>query len=78
MPAGSKPISRLDYTIKIVEVLGEEWLKEKNNTAGISGTKNKQTDSKHRPFQRRRARRVYIKYEKGLRGDSIPQHKCTE
>ena len=41
MPAGSKPISRLDYTIKIVEVLGEEWLKEKNNTAGISGTKNK-------------------------------------
>jgi len=28
MPAGSKPISRLDYTIKIVEALSEEWLKK--------------------------------------------------
>jgi len=46
MPAGSKPVSRLDYTIKIVEALSEEWLK-KNTTAGISGTRNKQTDSKY-------------------------------
>jgi hypothetical protein len=38
IPAGSKPMSRLDFNIKIIESLGEEWLQEKKNvpTAGPS------------------------------------------
>lgn len=43
----SKPISKLDYTVKITDALSEEWLQEKNSAAGVSGTGNKETASKH-------------------------------
>jgi hypothetical protein len=43
----SKSVSRLDCTVKITDALSEEWLQEKNNAAGISGTGNEETDSKH-------------------------------
>jgi len=35
MPAGSKPISRFDCTIKIVEALSKEWLKKKQYSWNI-------------------------------------------
>jgi hypothetical protein len=36
---GSKPMSRLDCTVNIVDALSEEWLhKKKNSAAGILGT----------------------------------------
>jgi hypothetical protein len=43
----SKPMSRLDYTVKITDALSKEWLQEKNCAAGISSTGNEETDSKH-------------------------------
>jgi hypothetical protein len=32
-------MSRLDYTIKIVDALSKEWLEEKNSGIGILSTK---------------------------------------
>jgi hypothetical protein len=39
-------MSRLDYTIKIVDALSKEWLEEKNSEVGISGTNNDENDTK--------------------------------
>jgi hypothetical protein len=44
--AGCNPMSRLGYTIKVVDALSTEWLQEKNSAAGISGTKNEKIGSK--------------------------------
>jgi len=44
--AKCKPVFRIDHTLKIVYALGAEWLQEKS-TAGISGTRNEETDSYH-------------------------------
>lgn len=40
-------MSSLDYKEKINDALSEEWQQEKNSAAGISGTGNEETDSKH-------------------------------
>jgi hypothetical protein len=40
LSARCNTISRLDYTIKIVDALSEKWLEEKNSGVGILGTKN--------------------------------------
>jgi hypothetical protein len=47
IPVGSKPVSKLDCAIKIVAAVSEEQLQEKNGAAGISGTRNEETDSRH-------------------------------
>jgi hypothetical protein len=39
-------MSRLDYTIKIVDTLSKEWLEEKNSGVGILGKKNDENDTK--------------------------------
>jgi hypothetical protein len=39
-------MSRLDYTIKIVDALSKEWLEEKNSEVGILGTNNDKNDAK--------------------------------
>ena len=39
-------MSRLDYTIKIVDALSKEWLEEKNSEVGILGTNNDENDTK--------------------------------
>ena len=39
-------MSRLDYTIKIVDTLSKEWLEEKNSEVGILGTNNVKNDTK--------------------------------
>jgi hypothetical protein len=36
-------MSRLDYTIKIVDALSKEWLEE-NSGVGILGTNNEEND----------------------------------
>ena len=38
-------MSKLDYTIKIVDALSKEWL-EKNCAVGILGTNNDENDKK--------------------------------
>jgi hypothetical protein len=38
IPEDTKPITMLDYTIKITEELASEWLQEKNYAAGQPGT----------------------------------------
>jgi hypothetical protein len=40
-------MSRLHYIIIIVHALNEEWLQQKNSAAGISSTRNEETNSKH-------------------------------
>jgi hypothetical protein len=39
-------MSKLDYTIKIVNALSKEWLEEKNSEVGILGTNNDENDTK--------------------------------
>ena len=39
-------MSRLDYTIKIVDALSKEWLEEKNCAVGILGTNNDENVTK--------------------------------
>ena len=46
LSAGCNAMSRLDYTIKIVDALSKEWLEEKNSEVGILGTNNVENDTK--------------------------------
>jgi hypothetical protein len=46
LSAGCNTMSRLDYTIKIVDELSKEWLEEKNSEVGILGTNNDESDTK--------------------------------
>ena len=39
-------MSRLDFTIKIVDALSKEWLEEMNSEVGILGTNNVENDTK--------------------------------
>ena len=45
LSAGCNAMSRLDYTIKIVDALSKEWLEE-NCAVGILGTNNDENDTK--------------------------------
>ena len=46
LSAGCNTMSRLDFTIKIVDALSKEWLEEKNSEVGILGTNNVENDTK--------------------------------
>jgi hypothetical protein len=46
LSAGCNTMSRLDYTIKIVDALSKEWLEEKNSKVGILGTNNDENYTK--------------------------------
>jgi hypothetical protein len=46
-PADSKPMTRLEFNIKIVESLGEEWFREKKNVPTAGPSDEGQNQGKH-------------------------------
>ena len=46
LSAGCNAMSRLDYTIQIVDALSKEWLEEKNRAVGKLSTNNDENDTK--------------------------------
>jgi hypothetical protein len=75
IPAACKPMSKLDYTIKIVNSLSKEWLQERNGAAWTSGTKNEETESKFLRKLPAKKEKDCCVYSKGLKDGPVTRRR---
>ena len=81
-----KPLTRLMYTISVIENLGAEWLnfREESEVRGrispgirkLGGRKEYRCCVCSTKEQRRRSRTVCVRCNRGLHGECLHKHKC--